>query len=104
MFADKLRELRTKQDITQTKMAEILGTVQTTYSGWEKNKEPRYETLIDIANYFNVSIDYLLGNDTNVHMSKICKLEKLLDKEQKYKLEEMCKIMFPQEYKKIEES
>ena len=104
MFAEKLKELRTKKDLTQTQMAKILNTAQTTYSGWEKDKEPRYEMLIKIANFFSVPIDYLLGNDKYNHQTKISKLERELNKEQKKKLEEMCKIMFPQEYKKIEDS
>jgi len=102
MFGKKLKELRLKNELTQQKLAEELNTVQTTYSGWEKDKrEPSYEKLKTIANYFNVSIDYLLDNDNYDNNSIICKLERTLNKEQKKKLEEMCKIMFPNEYKEI---
>ena len=105
MFGEKLKELRTKKNLTQQQMAIALDTVQTTYSGWEKDKrEPSYEKLKFIANYFNVPIDYLLDNEKYIHESKLCKLERKLDKEQINKLEEMCKIMFPEEFKKIEDS
>lgn len=104
MFAEKLRHLRNKKDLTQTKMAEIFNTAQTTYSGWEKNKEPRYEQLKEIANYFNVTIDYLLDNEKYENETNLSKLERELNKEQKKKLNEMCKVMFPEEYKKIEDS
>ena len=102
MFGKRLKELRTKNNLTQQKIAQDLNTVQTTYSGWEKDKrEPSYEKLKTIANYFNVSIDYLLENDNFDNNSNICKLERTLSKEQKQKLEEMCKIMFPNEYREI---
>lgn len=101
MFAEKLKELRQKKELTQTQMARILNTAQTTYSGWEKDKEPKYNKLKEIANFFNVSTDYLLGNK-KTNDSKITKLERELSIEKKKKLEEMCKVMFPEEYKKID--
>lgn len=104
MFGNKIKELRLKKGLTQQQMANALGTVQTTYSGWEKDKrEPSYEVLKQIANYLKVPIDYLLENDTYMSETKITKLERMLDKEQKEKLYDMCKIMFPTEYKKIED-
>lgn len=83
-------------------MAEILKTVQTTYSGWEKNKEPKYDKLKEIANFFDVSIDYLLDNETHNPTSNLSKLERELNNEQIKKLYDMCKVMFPDECKKID--
>ena len=57
-----LKELRDEKKQTQTELAEILHVSQKTYSNYENGKrQPNIETLIDMANYFRVSIDYLVG-------------------------------------------
>lgn len=56
---DRLRELRGNR--TQTKMAELLGVKPNNYNGWENGKEPNIETLIKIADYHGVTLDYLTG-------------------------------------------
>lgn len=101
MFAEKLKELRKKKDLTQNEMATILNTVQTTYSGWEKNKEPKYIKLKEIANYFKVSIDYLLDNEKEKKETILTKIERELTEKEKRKLEIIIKTMYPNEYKKI---
>lgn len=64
MFSDKLRYLREHQEYTQVDVAQKLGIGQTTYNRYERGLyEPNYETLKRIANFFQVSIDYLLDND-----------------------------------------
>lgn len=103
MFAERLRALRLRKNLTQQKMANALNTAQTTYSGWEKDKEPNYAKLKEIANFFDVTIDYLLENETHNKNSKISKLERELTEAQIKKLEEMCKVMFTEEYKKIDD-
>jgi len=62
-FAQRLRELREEKQVTQKNLAEILGlNSRTTITNYEQNdREPDFETLIKIAKYFEVSIDYLLG-------------------------------------------
>jgi transcriptional regulator with XRE-family HTH domain len=63
MFAEKLKGLRIAKDITQKDISEIFCISQSTIAMWETGKrEPDYETIIKIANYFEVTIDYLLGN------------------------------------------
>lgn len=57
----KLKELRKQKHISQTDLAKALNVKQTTISSYEKGKtQPPIEVLIDMANYFNVSLDYLL--------------------------------------------
>lgn len=64
MFSEKLRYLREHQEYTQVDVAQKLGIGQTTYNRYERGLyEPNYETLKKIANFFQVSIDYLLDND-----------------------------------------
>lgn len=63
MFADRLRQLRIKKDISQSKLADMLGLTQQAVGRWEKNKAtPDYETLKKLSLFFYVSTDYLLGN------------------------------------------
>lgn len=58
----KLKELRKKSGYSQKELAELLGYAQNTISQWESGR--RYidrEALIQLANFFGVSTDYLLG-------------------------------------------
>ena len=58
----RLREIRKSRNISQTKLAIDLNTTQNTISRGENGlREPGIEELIRIADYFNVSLDYLLG-------------------------------------------
>lgn len=62
MFATRLKKLRFEKDITQAEFAKVIGVAQQTVGSWEKgNSAPNYDTLNKIADYFNVSADYLLG-------------------------------------------
>lgn len=62
IFAERLKELRKENNLSQRQMAEILFIKQQSYIRYEKNtSEPSYEMLIVIAKYFKVSTDYLLG-------------------------------------------
>ena len=57
----RIKELREKKNITQLKLAVDLNLNQNTLSRYETGeREPSYDVLIKIADYFNVSIDYLL--------------------------------------------
>lgn len=58
----RIKELRTRIGIQQKDMASALGIGQSTLSQYETGaRQPDYATLQKIANYFDVSIDYLLG-------------------------------------------
>lgn len=58
----RLKELRKRANISQLKLAIDLNTNQNTISRYENlEREADYEMLIKIADYFEVSIDYLLG-------------------------------------------
>lgn len=61
-----LKELRKQQNLSQQDMANMLNISQRTYCGYEKEtSEPNIDTLIKIANYYNVSLDYLVGRSFN---------------------------------------
>lgn len=62
----RLKELRKKRGISQLKLAMDLDMNQNSISRYENHeREADYATLIAFANYFNVSIDYLLGRTDN---------------------------------------
>lgn len=58
----RIRELRKKKSVTQLRMAMDLGLSQNSISRYETgDRQPDIAELIRIADYFNVSIDYLVG-------------------------------------------
>lgn len=61
-FPDRLKELRKAKGFTQKAMSEFLGITEQAYQKYEYNmREPNHETTIKIADFFVVSVDYLLG-------------------------------------------
>ena len=61
MVYKNIRNIRKDNDITQAQMAKLLNVSQNTYSQYETGKiEWTASILIRVADYFNVSIDYLL--------------------------------------------
>lgn len=68
-----LKKLRLQSGISQQKLAEIIGTSQQSINKYENhNVEPDINTLIDLANFFNTSVDYLIGNtDINHIIEKV---------------------------------
>lgn len=62
---NRIRELRQSKKITQVELAKYLSVSQGTLSFWEQGKyEPDNKSLTKIADYFGVSVDYLLGKTT----------------------------------------
>ncbi len=60
-FGKKLKELRIEKELSQRKLGEIFGVCNQTISFWEiGSREPDLDTLIVIAKYFDVTVDYLL--------------------------------------------
>jgi transcriptional regulator with XRE-family HTH domain len=61
-FGTRLKELRNEKGLTQQQLADILKVGRPTIAGYEtKDRQPDYEKLSMICQYFNVSSDYLLG-------------------------------------------
>jgi len=58
-----LKDLRTQKQIFQKQVANDLKIETNTYGSWERgNTEPPIDMLIALAKYFNVPVDYLIGN------------------------------------------
>ncbi|MEG1312401.1 MAG: helix-turn-helix domain-containing protein [Romboutsia sp.] len=61
-FGDRLRQLRIEQEMTQEELANIFGLHKTRISQYELNKRQADDELKKkFADFFNVSIDYLIG-------------------------------------------
>ena len=61
-FAERLRELRVERHLTQQEMAEFLGINTRAYQCYEgDDRRPNYEKLVALADFFGVSLDYLMG-------------------------------------------
>lgn len=71
MFKDKLRQLRKEHNLTQTDLAKALGVSPATIGNYEQGtRTPRNnETWQKLADYFGVSIDELIDDDTNIRYS-----------------------------------
>ena len=62
MLNENIKALRLSRNINQVEFAKILGVTKQCVSNWENdNVVPSIEMLCKIADYFNVSTDYLLG-------------------------------------------
>ena len=60
-FAEILKDLRELHDVTQEDLADYLQVSRPTVAGYEtKNRQPDYERLVKIAEFFKVSVDYLV--------------------------------------------
>ena len=61
-YAERMRNLRQDNDLSQKKVADMLGVAQTTYSQYELEKRPMpIDYLIPLCKFYNVSADYMLG-------------------------------------------
>ncbi len=62
MFSARIKELRLDKQLSQADLAKAMSVNQRTISNWEKSvRQPDFETLAKLAEFFQVSTDYLLG-------------------------------------------
>ncbi len=69
-FSIRLKDLRNSKGITMLQLADAIGTTKATISNYENvQRNPSLEMLIKLADYFDVSIDFLIGrtNDPTFH-------------------------------------
>lgn len=71
-FKNRLKSLRTEKSLTQKALAEALHITVSTLSHWECGyQEPSFRDLLSICDFFEVSIDYLLGRSDDFGVIKI---------------------------------
>ena len=62
IFCEKLKELRIEQGVGQVELAKAINVSNGIISLWENGlREPKLSNLIALANFFDVSLDYLAG-------------------------------------------
>lgn len=65
-FSERLKELRVERSLTQRQLAQAVGLSQTAITQWEnKLREPSASVIITLSRFFNVTTDYLLGEEDN---------------------------------------
>lgn len=71
MIYETIRALREDRDLTQQEVAALLGMAQNTYSQYETGKiEWTAPVLVRLADYYQVSVDYLLGRTPNQQVNR----------------------------------
>ena len=70
-YYKRIRDLREDRDLTQTDMGKVLSCSQRVYSNYERGDiDIPTTTLIKIADFHNVSVDFLLGHTDNPKLNK----------------------------------
>ncbi|MDB6314130.1 helix-turn-helix transcriptional regulator [Clostridioides difficile] len=95
MFGERLKELRIKFGLKQYELAEILNVSQNTIGMYENDQRtPPAESIVKLAEYFNVTTDYLLGHTkTNYSVdTDKTKIQSIIDSLASYE-----SIKFPKE-------
>lgn len=83
----KLKELRTKVGISQAELSKKIGIPTTTLFNYELNKcEPSVDTLIKLADFYNITIDELVGRDADTINLKF------LDETESYLIKKILKM------------
>ncbi len=90
----RLKELREIKKITQSKLAREINMPLITYTKYENNiREPKLEILIKLANYYGVTLDYLVGREFNNEFGylgedekELLKAYRTLNRDNKFKL------------------
>ncbi len=63
-FRERLKELRIEKNISQIELGKLVNMSKMAISHWESgHSEPSISQLILLSNYFNVSVDYLVGKE-----------------------------------------
>lgn len=84
MYSETIKTLRKEKNISQTELAKILDMPRYIISNWEQGRtEPNITDLITIANFFECSIDYLLGRSDDFGIINIQNEKKQLNKNEK---------------------
>ena len=67
----RIRDLREDKDLSQREMGEILSCSQRIYSNYERGEvDIPTEILIKLADFHNVSVDYILGRTNNKSLNR----------------------------------
>ena len=80
MIGSRIKDLRKGKKMSQSDLGKIIGVSQTTVTAWETGRaEPSSAYISKLADFFNVSADYLLGRPEKNGTTKCDKIEDMLD-------------------------
>ena len=69
-FRNRLVYIRKQKNLTQKELAALIGASERGIQNYEIGyRKPTFELLISLADFFNVSIDYLVGRTDNPHIN-----------------------------------
>lgn len=72
MLGERLRLLREEKEVTQQEVADAVSSAQQNISNYEKGSvEPDCETLIKLADFFDTTVDFILGHSNQRHPVEI---------------------------------
>ena len=67
MFAEKIRMLRKEKKLTQAEVAKEVGLSARGYQDLELGAKPGFDNLLHIADFYDVSVDWLIGRTDSPH-------------------------------------
>ena len=67
MFSEKIRQLRKERHLTQAEVAKEVGLSARGYQDLELGAKPGFDNLLHIADFYDVSVDWLMGRTENPH-------------------------------------
>ncbi|CUQ89670.1 MAG: helix-turn-helix domain-containing protein [[Eubacterium] siraeum] len=106
---EKLKELRKAKGISLKELGSIVGVAESTMSLYENGKrQPDYETLLKLAEFFGVTVDYLLrgSNESECLPEELVILNRgarKMSPENRKKLLDMARIMFKEDFKEFDD-
>ncbi len=94
MFTKIFNELLSEKNLSYTALAKELNIPQTTISNWlNRGSKPNIEDLIKICDYFNISLDYIIGRESEDNVIIVNDKQKSQIEELYEKLDRQNKIM-----------
>lgn len=70
-FCERLKELRASRNLTQKEVADSVGMAPMAYQRYEYGtREPAYQKLIALADFYDVSLDYLVGRSDDPEVKR----------------------------------
>ena len=67
MFSEKIRQLRKDRHLTQAEVAKEVGLSARGYQDLELGAKPGFDNLLHLADFYDVSVDWLMGRTDNPH-------------------------------------
>lgn len=100
---EKLKELRKGKGISLKELGAVVGVAESTMSLYENGKrQPDYETLLKLAEYFGVTVDYLLRGSEEERLPEelviLNRNAKKMSAEKRKQLLDMARLMFKEDF------